>query len=187
MKKRIVVGVSGASGMPAAWRLLKILREMPEIETHLVLSESAKMTIPYEMEQKAEDFYGLSDVHYDGGQMGAAIASGSFQTEGMIIIPCSMKTVAGIAGGYTDNLLLRAADCMIKERRRLVLVVRECPFSQIHLRNMGFLAGCGVDIMPMVMTFYNKPESIEDMTDHIVSKALERFQIDSGRYRRWRE
>ena len=96
-----------------------------------------------------------------------------------------MKTIAGIAGGYTDNLLLRAADCMIKERRRLVLMVRECPFSRIHLRNMEFLAECGADIMPMMMTFYNRPESIEDMVVHVVSKALERFQIDTGRYKRW--
>lgn len=185
MMRRIVVGISGASGMPAAWCLLKMLKEAPEVETHLVLTKAAELTIGYETEKRVEDFRALADVIYDAGEMGAAIASGSFHTDGMIIVPCSMKTIAGIAGGYTDNLLLRAADCMIKERRRLVLMVRECPFSRIHLRNMEFLAECGADIMPMMMTFYNRPESIEDMVVHVVSKALERFQIDTGRYKRW--
>lgn len=185
MKKKIVVGISGASGMPVAWCLLKMLKEAPEVETHLVLTKAAELTIGYETEKRVEDFRALADVIYDAGEMGAAIASGSFHTDGMIIVPCSMKTIAGIAGGYTDNLLLRAADCMIKERRRLVLMVRECPFSRIHLRNMEFLAECGADIMPMMMTFYNRPESIEDMVVHVVSKALERFQIDTGRYKRW--
>ena len=185
MKKRVVVGISGASGMPAAWCLLRMLKEAPDVETHLVLTKAAELTIGCETKRCAEDFRALADVNYDAGQMGAAIASGSFQTEGMIIVPCRMKTIAGIAGGYTDNLLLRAADCMIKEQRRLVLMVRECPLSRIHLRNMEFLAECGADIMPMMMTFYNRPESIEDMVVHIVSKALERFQIDTGRYKRW--
>lgn len=185
MKKRIVVGISGASGMPAAWCLLQTLQKIPEVETHLVLSQAAELTIGYETDKSVEDFRALSDVNYDTNQMGAAIASGSFQTEGMIIVPCSMKTIAGIAGGYTDNLLLRAADCMLKERRRLVLMARECPLSRIHLKNMEFLVECGADLMPMVMTFYNRPESIEDMIVHMVSKALERFGIDSGRYKRW--
>ncbi len=185
MKKKIVVGISGASGMPAAWCLLRMLKEVPDVESHLVLTKAAELTIGYETEKRVEDFRALADVIYDAGEMGAAIASGSFHTDGMIIVPCSMKTIAGIAGGYTDNLLLRAADCMIKERRRLVLMVRECPFSRIHLRNMEFLAECGAHIMPMMMTFYNRPESIEDMVVHVVSKALERFQIDTGRYKRW--
>lgn len=187
-RERIIVGVSGASGMPVAFHLMKILQDRTEIETHLVVSESAEITMEMEMkDQSLDDLKNMADVVHDVHQIGAPIASGSFQSKGMIIVPCSMKTVAGIATGYTDNLLLRAADCMIKERRKLVLVVRECPFNQIHLRNMSFLDSCGADIMPMVMTFYNQPQTIEDMVAHIASKALERLGVDSGEYKRWGE
>ncbi len=187
-RERIIVGVSGASGMPVAFHLMKILQDRTEIETHLVVSESAEITMEMEMkDQSLDDLKNMADVVHDIHQIGAPIASGSFQSKGMIIVPCSMKTVAGIATGYTDNLLLRAADCMIKERRKLVLVVRECPFNQIHLRNMSFLDSCGADIMPMVMTFYNQPQTIEDMVAHIASKALERLGVDSGEYKRWGE
>ncbi len=187
-RERIIVGISGASGMPVAFHLMKILQDRTEIETHLVVSESAEITMEMEMkDQSLDDLKNMADVVHDIHQIGAPIASGSFQSKGMIIVPCSMKTVAGIATGYTDNLLLRAADCMIKERRKLVLVVRECPFNQIHLRNMSFLDSCGADIMPMVMTFYNQPQTIEDMVAHIASKALERLGVDSGEYKRWGE
>ncbi|OUO79304.1 aromatic acid decarboxylase [Blautia sp. An249] len=184
-RERVVIGISGASGMAVAHYILKVLREKPEIETHLVVSESARLTIQTELNSSLQELEDLADVVHDIHKMSASIASGSFPVKGMIVVPCSMKTAAGIAGGYTDNLLLRAADCMIKERRRLVLVVRECPFSPIHLRNLTFLAECGVDILPMVMTFYNGPQTIEDMVIHIASKALERLGIDSGSYRRW--
>lgn len=184
-KRRIVVGISGASGMQVAWKLLETLYKLPYIETHLVMTESARITIPIETDKVAGDFQSLADVNYDSYQMSAAIASGSFYTEGMVIVPCSMKSAAGIACGFSDNLLLRAADCMIKERRRLVLMVRECPFSQIHLRNMEFLASCGVDILPMMMTFYNHPKSVDDMVTHVVARVLERFQIDTCGYHRW--
>lgn len=186
-KKRIIVGVSGASGIPVAKSILQFLHRKEEIETHLVITDSAALTIGLETDDTVECLKELADVVYDAHCMGAAIASGSFQSEGMIIVPCSMKTVAGIASGYSDNLLLRAADCMLKEGRKLVLVVRECPFNQIHLRNMTTLLECGARIYPMMMTFYNRPSSIEDMIFHISSKVLEYFGIDTGKYKRWGE
>ena len=183
--KRIIMGISGASGMPVAVEVLRMLEEEPEYEVHLVISDSAKVTITYESPWSVEAIEQMADKVYDIHSIGDAIASGSFRNEGMIIVPCSMKTVAGIAHGYSDTLLLRAADVVIKERRKLVLMVRECPFSGIHLKNMKLLSDMGVDILPMVMTFYNKPKTIEDMVHHMACKCLERFGILPKAYRRW--
>ena len=184
-KKRIILGISGASGMPAAVEILKLLRQQEDYESHLVISDSGKVTIAYESSMKVEEIEQLADYVYDAHSIGGAIASGSFRAEGMIIAPCSMKTVAGIAGGYSDSLLLRAADVTLKERRKLVLLVRECPFSSIHLENMLKLSNLGVDILPMMMTFYNHPECIGDMVHHLACKCLERFGIEAAGYRRW--
>ena len=184
-KKRIILGISGASGVPAAVEILKLLRQREDYESHLVISDSGKVTITYESSMQVEEIEQLADYVYDVHSIGGAIASGSFRAEGMIIAPCSMKTVAGIAGGYRDSLLLRAADVTLKERRKLVLLVRECPFSSIHLENMLKLSNLGVDILPMVMTFYNHPECIGDMIHHLSCKCLERFGIEAAGYRRW--
>lgn len=184
-KKRILVGISGASGIPVAVEILKLLKLHTAYERHLVISDSGKTTIFYENEKSIEEIEALADCVYNNHSIGSAIASGSYRNEGMIIVPCSMKTVAGIANGYSDSLLLRAADVAIKERRRLVLVPRECPLSSIHLENMLKLSNLGVDILPMVMTFYNNPKSINDMVHHMACKCLERFSITVSGYKRW--
>ena len=186
--KRIVVGISGASGTPLALHTLRALRELPYIETHLVMTDGARLTAGYESNLELEEIEALSDVVYREDQLDAAVASGTFVTAGMIIIPCSMKTVAGIANGYSDNLLLRAADVTIKEQRPLVLVARETPLSPIHLKNMTYLSTLpGVSIVPPVMSYYIKPESIEDMEHHIVAKALARFGIEITHAHHWGE
>lgn len=184
-KKRLVIGISGASGAPLAIHLLQALRELPEWETHLVISSSGALTIREESGLIVHEVEQLADVTYDIRSIGAAIASGSFETQGMIVIPCSMKTAAGICSGYADNLLLRAADVTLKERRKLVLIAREAPFSGIHLRNLQDLSQAGAIILPPMMTFYNQPSSIEDMVHHIVCKALGVWNIAIPGYRRW--
>ncbi len=186
-KKRLVVGMSGASGATLGIELLKIVKEHPEWETHLVISKGAEQTIIQETEYEPKEVMGLADKVYSSKDIGASIASGTFKTEGMIIIPCSMKTVAGIACGYSDNLLLRAADVTIKERRNLVVVARECPLSTIHLRNMLALSESGAIIMPPMIAYYNKPASIEDLNRHIIGKILDRFGIEVNRFKRWGE
>ncbi|MDF2635083.1 MAG: aromatic acid decarboxylase [Pelosinus sp.] len=186
-KKRLVVGMSGASGAILGIELLQILREHPDYETHLIISKGAEETILQETDYKVAEVIDLADKVYDINNIGAGIASGTFKTEGMIIVPCSMKTVAGIASGYSDNLLLRAADVTIKERRGLALATRECPLSAIHLRNMLSLAELGAFIMPPMITYYNKPISIKDMNRHIIGKILEKFGIEVNGFIRWCE
>ena len=185
--KRIIVGATGASGLPILVKCLELIGEQPEYESYLIMSHSAVLTLGQETDLSAEQVEGLADHVLGPDEIGAGPASGSFAAEGMLIVPCSMKTVAGIANGYSDSLLLRAADVVLKERRKLVLMVRECPFSSIHLENMLKLCNLGVDILPMVMTFYNKPETIEDMVHHMACKCLERFGIEAEGYRRWME
>lgn len=186
MKRRIVLGVSGASGAPLAERLLRELKAQPEIETHLIITFGGERTIEEECRITVEDFNALADVVHDNRNIGASIASGSFPAEGMIVLPCSMKTVAGIAHGYSDNLLLRAADVTIKEQRKLVLVPRESPFSKIHLDNMAALAALpNVFLQPPVLSYYHRPETLEDMEKQIVGKILRRFGIESGGYHSW--
>lgn len=186
-KKRLVIGMSGASGAILGIEMLRILREYSEWETHLVISKGSEETILQETNYKLEDVMDLADKVYSIKDIGANIASGTFKTEGMIIVPCSMKTVAGIACGYSDNLLLRAADVTIKEKRNLVLVARECPLSTIHLRNMLSLSELGVTIMPPIISYYNKPHDINDLNRHIVGKILDRFGIEVSGFNRWGE
>lgn len=186
MRKRIVVGISGASGIPLAISLLKTLSEFSEVETHLVISDAAKKTLAFETEDSLEDVETLADAVYDVNAIESAIASGTFRTAGMVIVPCSMKTVAGIAGGYSDNLLLRAADVTIKERRKLILVVRETPLSSIHLRNMLELSRMGTIILPAVLSYYNNPETIEDMEMQLVGKILDQLGIPDQKLVRWK-
>lgn len=183
--RRIVVGMSGASGAPLTVELLKELKSIPEAETHFVYTKGAEETLRQETGITMEEMAALADVVYDNSHIGAAIASGSFRTEGMLVVPCSMKTAAGIASGYSENLLLRAADVILKERRKLVLAVRECPLSSIHLRNLLELSQAGAVILPSVLTYYQHPESVSDLTRHMVGKLLDQFGLDCGGFRRW--
>jgi 4-hydroxy-3-polyprenylbenzoate decarboxylase len=181
---RLIVGVSGASGAPLAVEFLKSCQQL-DVETHLVITSGAASTILAECPQSVEQVQELASAVYDPGNVGAAIASGSFKTDGMVVIPCSMKTVAGIWSGYSDNLLLRAADVSLKERRNLVLVTRECPLSEIHLRNMTDLARMGVTILPPMLGYYHRPQTLEDVTRQVVGKVLDQFGMQSPHYRRW--
>lgn len=183
---RLVVAVTGASGSPLALKLLQTVRETTDLEVHLVLSRGAELTLEYELPGQKQTLLNLAHTVYDNHNVGAAVASGSFRTCGMVVIPCSMKTVAGIHSGYSDNLILRAADVTMKEGRPLLLVPREMPLSTIHLRNLYELSAMGVAIIPPVMTFYNTPCSIEDMMTHLVGKVLDRLDIPAE-YRRWKE
>ena len=182
--KRLVVGMTGASGAVLALELLRRLRDNPEWETHFVMSRGAEITLDCELPGRKRELLDLADRVYDNSQIGAAIASGSFAAAGMVVVPCSMKTVAGIHGGYADTLLLRAADVTVKEGRPLVLVPRETPLSPIHLRNLYELSMMGAAVLPPVLTFYNGPQTVDDMVEHIVGKILDRLGIPAE-YRRW--
>ena len=187
VKKRLIVGMSGASGAVLTIKLLQIMKTNSDWETHLVISKGAQMTIDQETNYSLTDIKAMADFSYDINDYGAKIASGTLQTDGMVIIPCSMKTVAGIACGYSDNLLLRAADVTIKERRKLVLVPRESPLSTIHLRNMLTVAEAGAFIMPPVAPYYTQLDNLEDMNVQIVGKILDKFQISIKGFQRWGE
>ncbi|MDL2207372.1 UbiX family flavin prenyltransferase [Desulfovibrio sp. OttesenSCG-928-M16] len=184
-RHRIILGISGASGVPIAIEILRFLQELKQIETHLVVSAGATLTIQQETSMQLHEITSLADDVHDNSNIGAAIASGSFKTLGMMVVPCSMKTLAGIAHGYSENLLLRAADVCLKEKRRLVLAVRECPFSAIHLKNMLTLSEMGAVILPPVLTYYNNPRSVADMTSHIAGKILDLFDFDLPAFKRW--
>jgi flavin prenyltransferase len=183
--RRIVVGMTGATGAVLGIELLRRLQQCPDVESHLVLSRWARATIHLETELSARDVEGLADVLYSWDDQAAAISSGSFRVEGMVIAPCSMKTLAGIRTGYADGLIARAADVMLKEHRRLVLVPRETPLSQIHLDNMLALARMGASIVPPMPAFYNHPASVGEIVDHIVTRILDQFDIESPTAQRW--
>lgn len=176
---RVIVGITGASGIIIAVELLKRLKEIENVETHLIVTEGGFLTIRDETNYDIFEINKLADVVYNVKDLDASVASGSFLVEGMVIVPCTMKTVAGIASGYCENLLLRAADVCIKENRKLILIPREMPFSRIHLRNMKELADLGVVIMPPVMTFYNQAATIEGQVSHIVEKILMQLNLPS--------
>ena len=185
MKKRLVIGISGASGAPLAIELLKELRLHSEWESHLIVTRGGAETIRMETGLGMDKLKNLADCYYENENIGAPVASGTFRCEGMVVIPCSMKTAAGIHSGYSDNLLLRAADVMLKERRRLVLVARETPMSQIHLRNLYELSQAGAIIFPAMLTYYNRPKKVEDMTRHVVCKVLDMWNIEAAGFCRW--
>ena len=185
MKKRLVVGLTGASGAPIALMLLRTIKPIPEWETHVIYSKSFLKTLETETDCTIEELRELCDYDYDLHDMAASVSSGTFRTEGMVIVPCSMKAVAGIACGYSENLILRAADVTIKEHRKLVLVARESPLSSIHLNNMLTLSPMGVSILPPMLTYYNNPKTVEDMTRHIAGKALSIFDLEMPNFRRW--
>ncbi|MBX6321750.1 MAG: UbiX family flavin prenyltransferase [Rhodospirillaceae bacterium] len=182
----MVVGISGASGVIYGVRLLEVLRPLP-VETHLILSRAAELTLAAETDLKAADVKALADVVHPPGDVGAAVASGSFRTLGMIVAPCSMRTLAEIASGVTSSLLTRAADVVLKERRRLVLMVRESPLHAGHLRNMLAVSELGGIIAPPVPALYSRPQGVADIIDHSVGRVLDLFGLDSGIVRRWGE
>lgn len=184
-KKRIIVGISGASGMPIAAEVLRGFRDEGTWEIYLVVTEHAKKTIELEYKEGIDHINALADVVCDSKDIAHNISSGTFVTEGMIVVPCSMKTLAGIANGFSENLLLRAADVTIKQRRKLVLVPRETPLSVIHLKNMLELARMDCVILPPVLTYYNAPQHISDMTVHIAGKILDEFNINMKGFTRW--
>jgi 4-hydroxy-3-polyprenylbenzoate decarboxylase len=184
--RRLIVGISGASGVMYGVRLLQLLRNAG-VETHLVMSKTAEITFAYETTLKIADVKALAHTHHAIDDMAAAISSGSFRTAGMIIAPCSMRSMSEIATGVTTTLLTRAADVTLKERRRLLLMVRESPLHTGHLRTMTALSEIGAIIAPPVPAFYAKPDTLEDMVDHTVGRALDLFDIDIGVVNRWGE
>ena len=183
--KKIIVGISAADGVQIGVRLLKLLRETPEVETHLVMSRNADTNLRFELGMSRAEVEALADVCYQPEDLAAAISSGSFYTDGMIVAPCSMKTLSAIANGYSDSLLTRAADVCIKECRKVVLMPREMPLSRIHLRNMSLAAEAGCVIVPPMLTFYNGSRSVEEMVDHALGKALMQFGITPSGFRSW--
>ncbi len=182
---KLIVGITGASGAIFGIRTLEALRTL-EVETHLILSRWSRATISQETDYTLEQVQKLASVVHQEDNQAASISSGSFKTDGMIIAPCSMKTLAAIRGGYGDTLLCRAADVILKERRKLVLLARESPFSEIHLENMLALARMGTVIFPPIPAFYNRPQNVEDIITHIVGRLLDQFGLEAPGMSRWK-
>ena len=186
-KKTIIVGATGASGMPVLEQCLRLIRSAADYQSCLIMSRNGMLTLEQESACSRGEIEALADQICSPDDIGAGPASGTWKAAGMLIVPCSMKTAAGIVSGYTDNLILRAADVTIKKQRPLVLAVRETPLSPIHLRNLYQLSVIpGVRIIPPMLTFYHRPESISDMVYHIAAKLLEPFGVEAEGYRRWK-
>lgn len=183
-RPRIVVGISGASGAIYGVRALEMLRELG-VESHLVVSKTGALTLEHETGMSLADIKALADVTYPAGDMGAACSSGSFRTLGMLIAPCSVRSLGEIASGVTSSLLTRSADVVLKERRRLVILLRETPLTLVHIRNMATVTEMGGIIAPPLPAFYTRPESIDDLVNHSVGRALDLFGLDTGRVKRW--
>ena len=183
--RRLVVAITGATGAIYGIRLLQVLRQTPGIETHLMLSEAGVLNLHQELDMNRKDAEAFADVVHNVRDIGASIASGSFQSDGMIVAPCSMKTLAAIAHGLSDNLISRAADVVLKERRRLVLMVRETPFNLAHLRNMTAVTEMGGIIFPPLPGFYQRPQSIAEMVDHTVGRVLDLYGVAHSLTPRW--
>ncbi|MEY3264615.1 MAG: 3-octaprenyl-4-hydroxybenzoate carboxy-lyase [Pseudomonadota bacterium] len=183
--KRLVVAITGASGALYGVRMLETLRSIGGIETHLMISEAGVLSMHHELDMKRKDVEALADAVHNVRDVGACVASGSFQSEGMIIAPCSMKTLGSVAHGLCDNLITRAADVMLKERRRLVLMVRETPFNLAHLRNMTAVTEMGGIIFPPLPALYQRPQSVSEMVDHTVGRVLDLFAIEHALVPRW--
>ncbi len=183
--RRIVVAISGASGAIYGIRALEAIRVDRTIELHVIVSSGAKATIAYETDRSYDDVVGLADVVYDEKDLAASLASGTFRTAGMLVAPCSIRTMASIANALNDNLIVRAADVHLKERRKLVLMVRETPLNATHLRLMHDLVLAGAVILPPVPGFYQKPKTLMDLVDHSVGKALDQLGVEHQLFRRW--
>lgn len=182
---RLIVGISGASGVIYGIRLLETLRALPGVETHLIISRGARLNIAFETDWSAQDVESLADVVHSDKNLAASISSGSFRTGGMVIAPCSMKTLSGVVNSYADNLIVRAADVVLKERRALVLVPRESPLHVGHTRLMHEAALMGAMICPPMPAFYNRPQTVDDIVDHTVGRILDLFDLDAGTVKRW--
>ncbi|MBA7493244.1 Flavin prenyltransferase UbiX [subsurface metagenome] len=182
---RIVVGITGATGVIYGIRLLQVLSSMREIETHLIITQAGETNIRLETDWKPEEVRALADFVYDNSNVGARLASGSFKRDGMVIAPCSIKTMSALANSYTENLVIRTGDVTLKEREKLVLLVRETPLHLGHIRNMERLTEMGAIIMPPVPAFYHKPETIQDIIDHTIGKTLDLFDIEHNLFQRW--
>ncbi len=185
MTSRLVVGITGASGAPLAVELLKQMKELSNVESHVVCSRGGELTLHHECDMTLDNIKELADHWYDNDAIGEKIASGSFHTLGMVVIPCSMKSLAGIVSGYADTLLLRAADVTMKERRKLILVPRECPLSTLHLRNMTLASELGAMILPPVPAYYRHPQTIDEVNSYIASKILSYFHLTEDTISEW--
>ncbi|WP_233160033.1 UbiX family flavin prenyltransferase [Pseudonocardia sp. MH-G8] len=183
--KRLIVGISGASGAVYGIRALEILRDAAGVETHLIVSKSARATIKHETDYSMDQVKALADVVHSDNDIGAAVSSGSFRTNGMLIAPCSVKTLSGVANSYDDNLIVRAADVCLKERRPVVLLLRETPLHAGHIRLMAGCAESGATVMPPVPAFYTLPNTLADVVEHTVTRALERFDMAPDGAVRW--
>lgn len=183
--RRLVVGISGSSAPQLGIVLLQALREIPAVETHLVISPGARRTIELETDYTVDEVLELGDVVHGTGDLAASISSGSFRTMGMVVIPCSMRALAAIASGNTSDLLTRAADVTLKERRPLVLVARETPLNLIHIRNLETVTLAGATVLPPTPAFYHRPQTIEDLLRHIAGKVLDQFDIPHNLFERW--
>jgi len=184
MANRIIIGIAGASGVIYGVRMLKLLKDT-DYETHLIISDAGRLNIEIETEYKSDDVVAMADYTYDHRNVGASLASGSFLTEGMVVVPCTIKTLSGIANSYSENLLVRAADVTLKEKRKLVLVVRETPLHKGHLRLMTLAADIGAHILPPVPSFYHMPKTIEDIIDQTVGKIFDYMDIKHNLFKRW--
>jgi 4-hydroxy-3-polyprenylbenzoate decarboxylase len=184
-KMVLIIGITGATGVIYGIRLLEVLSDMADIETHLIISEAGSLNIRYETGREIEDVKKLASFAYDIDDIGAPPASGSFQRDGMIIAPCTIKTMSALANSYADNLLLRSGDVTLKERQKLVLMVRETPLHLGHIRNMERLCEMGAIIMPPVPAFYHKPKTIQDIIDHTIGKTLDMLGIKNDLFQRW--
>ena len=181
----LIIGITGASGAIYGIRLLEVLSASKEVETHLIISEAGEKIIRYETDWGLEQIRALADVCYDINDIGARLSSGSFKRDGMVIAPCSMKTLSALANSYTDNLITRSADIALKERKRLVLLVRETPLHLGHLRNMVRLTEIGAVVFPPIPAFYHKPGTIQELIDHTIGKVLDIFDIEHNLFPRW--
>jgi 4-hydroxy-3-polyprenylbenzoate decarboxylase len=183
-RRRMIVGISGATGIIYGLRLLQMLREL-DIETHLVMTKAGERTLAYETDLKVREVRTAADFNYSDSDIGATIASGSFRTMGMVVAPCSVRSLSAIASGNTDGLLSRAADVCLKERRRVVLLFREAPLHAGHIRSMAAATENGAIVFPPVPAFYDRPRSLDDMVDHTVGRVLDLYDIDAGLVQRW--
>jgi 4-hydroxy-3-polyprenylbenzoate decarboxylase len=183
--RRIIIAITGASGAVYGIRALELLRGIPDVETHLVMTKAARATVGYETDRSVAEVRALADVVHSENDLGASISSGSFRTAGMLVAPCSVKTLSGIASSYDESLVVRAADVVLKERRRLVLLLRETPLHAGHLRLMSDVTASGAIVMPPVPAFYTRPASVADIVDHTVGRALDLLDVDTDAVQRW--
>lgn len=182
---KVVIGITGASGVVYGAKLLQVLRKLESVETHLIISKIAESVLRSETRYTKKDLENFADYNYDIQDLMAPISSGSFRFDAMVIVPCSMKTVAGLANGFTDNLILRTADVALKEKHDLIIVPRETPLSSIHLKNLFQLANIGVHILPAMPAFYHRPRTVDDMVIYVIGKITDALRLNLEIYKRW--